>query len=69
MSSPESPRPAWREPMVWLVFGIPLATVIAGISTVIIAAGGTGMERAPGVRVTAQIQVDQPASTEAAARR
>jgi hypothetical protein len=26
-------RPAWREPLVWLVFGIPGLTVIAGLAT------------------------------------
>ncbi len=39
----ESPRSAWREPMVWLVIALPLASVIAGVSLVVIAArsGGT----------------------------
>ena len=30
-------RSAWREPMVWLVFGIPAATVLAGLATLAIA--------------------------------
>lgn len=34
----ESPRPAWREPLVWLVVGIPAATVVAGFATWWIAA-------------------------------
>ncbi|HYF58306.1 MAG TPA: FixH family protein [Burkholderiaceae bacterium] len=33
-----SPRPAWREPLVWLVAGIPAATVAAGAATWWIAA-------------------------------
>jgi hypothetical protein len=31
-------RPAWREPLVWLVVGIPAATVVAGVFTWWIAA-------------------------------
>jgi hypothetical protein len=31
-------RPAWREPLVWLVVGIPAATVVAGVVTWWIAA-------------------------------
>lgn len=30
-------RPWWREPYVWLVIGGPLAVVVAGIATVVIA--------------------------------
>jgi len=32
------PRPAWREPLVWLVFGIPAITIPAGLVTWWIAA-------------------------------
>jgi hypothetical protein len=28
-----TPRPGWREPWVWLVFGIPALTVVAGLAT------------------------------------
>ena len=36
--TPEStPRPWWREPYVWMVIGGPLAVVVAGIATVVIA--------------------------------
>ncbi len=69
MAQNTSHRPAWREPMVWLVTGIPVATVIAGITTLVIIAGGHGMDRAPGVRVTAQIQVEQPAPKDSASQR
>lgn len=31
-------RPWWKEPMVWLVAGLPLSAVIAGLTTVWIAA-------------------------------
>jgi hypothetical protein len=39
MSLPTSlkPTPAWHEPLVWLVFGIPALTVVAGLITVWIA--------------------------------
>jgi hypothetical protein len=31
-------RPAWREPLVWMIVGIPAATVVAGLTTWWIAA-------------------------------
>lgn len=34
---PAPPRAAWREPMLWLVISGPLAVVIAGIATAVIA--------------------------------
>lgn len=38
-STPTAPvRPAWREPLVWLVVGIPASTVVAGVFTWWIAA-------------------------------
>jgi len=37
---PSAQRPWYREPMLWLVIGIPLATVVAGITTVVIAYSG-----------------------------
>lgn len=49
-------RPAWREPMVWLVAGLPLASVIAGIGLLIIAARSGSDSVADPVRRTAQIQ-------------
>lgn len=30
-------RPWWREPLVWMVIGGPLAVVVAGIATLVIA--------------------------------
>lgn len=44
-------KPAWREPMVWLVFGLPLASIIAGIGLVIIAVRSGGADT-----VTDQVQ-------------
>jgi len=50
-------RPAWREPMVWLVAGLPLASVIAGIGLLVIASRSGGSDSiADPVRRTAQIQ-------------
>lgn len=33
-------RPAWREPWVWLVVGLPAVVVVASITTLVIAHGG-----------------------------
>jgi hypothetical protein len=30
-------RPAWREPMLWLVVGLPLVVICASIVTIILA--------------------------------
>lgn len=38
---PEAPkRPAWKEPLVWLVVGLPASVVVAGVITVVIAVRG-----------------------------
>lgn len=51
-------RPAWREPMLWLVVALPLASVIAGITTLTLALRSGGADAVPGeVRRTAQIQI------------
>lgn len=51
-------RPVWREPMLWLVAGLPLASVFAGIALVIVASRNGGSDAiADPVRRTAQIQV------------
>ncbi|WP_430422758.1 hypothetical protein [Methylibium petroleiphilum] len=39
--APERPLPWWREPMLWLVLGGPLAVVVAGIVTAVIAVRGS----------------------------
>lgn len=49
-------RPAWREPMVWLVAGLPLTSVIAGIALLVIATRSGSDSVADPVRRTAQIQ-------------
>lgn len=43
--------PAWREPMVWLVFGLPALVVVAGITTLVIA-----IQHRDGGEVTDQVQ-------------
>lgn len=35
-----TPRPWWREPMLWLVLGGPLAVVLAALATAVIAVRG-----------------------------
>lgn len=51
-------RPAWREPMVWLVAAIPAMSIVAGVGLLIVAirAGGADAIAEP-VRRTAQVQV------------
>lgn len=51
-------RPAWREPMVWLLCALPLAAVVAGIAMVFVAGGAGSTDAvAEPVRRTAQVQV------------
>lgn len=51
-------RSAWREPMVWLVAALPAASIIAGVSLLVIAIRSGGADSvADPVQRTAQIQV------------
>jgi hypothetical protein len=43
-AQPETPRPAWREPMVWLVFAIPAASVVAAFALLVAAARSSGTD-------------------------
>ena len=54
----QPPRPAWREPMVWLVVAIPAASVVASFALLFAAARSSGNNDlvADPVRRTAQIQ-------------
>lgn len=61
-------RPWFREPMLALVIGIPLATVAAGIATLVIAARGPGDAMDDGVRRVAQAQIVDLAPDREAAR-
>ena len=50
-------KPFWREPMVWLVFGLPLASVVAGVSLVVTAVRSGGADTvSDDVQRVAQIQ-------------
>ena len=56
-----------REPMLWLVIGLPLAAVVAGLLTLAIAIRAGGSDVIPEeVRRTAQIQVRDLGADEAA---
>lgn len=62
-------RRLWREPMLWLVAGIPLATLVAGFLTLRIAGGSGALDAAPEtVRRTAQTQTTDLSADEQAAR-
>jgi len=50
-------RPFWREPMMWLVLGLPLASVVAGVILVSLAARDSSDSVGDVVTRTAQIQV------------
>lgn len=54
MAPPESP---WRNPMVWLVAGIPAASIVAGVGLVVVAVRQPNDAITDKVRRTAQIQV------------
>lgn len=63
-------RRAWREPMLWLVFGLPAAVVAAGFITLWLAIRSGGADAvADEVRRTAQIQTTDLGPDEVAARR
>ena len=51
-------RKSWQEPMVWLMVGIPAATVVAGLATLAIALRAGSMDTVPAsVQRVAQAQV------------
>ena len=65
----DTSRPAWREPLVWLVFGIPAIAVVALVWMVFIAAGpGSTDSVDTAVKRTAQIQFADLGPDETAAR-
>lgn len=61
------PRGAFREPMVWLVAGLPAAAVLAGIATIVLAVGSDAGDAR--VRRIAQTQTTDLAPDQEAARR
>jgi hypothetical protein len=69
MNDSDTARAAWREPLVWLVFGIPAIAVVALVWMLFIAAGpGSTDSVDPAVKRTAQVQVADLGPDEAAAR-
>jgi hypothetical protein len=61
-------QPARREPMLFLVIGLPAAAVVAGIATLVLALGGEGNAGDARVRRVAQAQMTDLAPDLAAAR-
>lgn len=59
MDATQATRPAWKEPMLWLVAAIPAASVFASVALLAAAARSSGNDDAVADRVqrTAQIQV------------
>ncbi|WP_374607582.1 FixH family protein [Thermomonas sp.] len=69
MDARDTPRSPLREPLVWLVFGIPAIAVVALVWMVFIAAGpGSTDSVDTAVKRTAQIQVADLGPDQAAAR-
>lgn len=63
-----SQRPAWREPMVWLMVGLPLASVVTGLLLVATAVRAGGADEVDDqVQHRAQAQVSELAPDERAA--
>lgn len=68
MNNTDRSRSGWREPLVWLVFGIPAIAVVALVWMVFIAAGpGSTDSVDPAVRRTAQVQIADLGPDQAAA--
>lgn len=69
-SSPRAARPFWKEPMVWLVWGLPLASVVAGIWLVVVAVRSGGADVVTDkVQRVSQIQTTDLGPDERAAQR
>ena len=49
---------AWRQPLLWLVLALPAATVVAGFTTLGLAAAGPDTSGDAAVKRTAQAQVE-----------
>lgn len=61
---------AWRQPVFWLVLGLPLLGIIAGIGIVVAAISSGGSDAlSSSVRRTAQIQLEDTAADLAALQR
>jgi len=57
MTDEQNNRPFWREPMMWLVIGLPLVVVIACVNLLIVASRDSSDAVGDVVQRTAQIQV------------
>jgi hypothetical protein len=65
-----APRRRWLQPELWLVVGLPLATLLGGAATLRLATGDLSVDgEAEGVRRTAQVQTAELGPDLAAARR
>ena len=53
----EQPPSPWRNPVMWLVVGLPVVSIVAGVSLVVIASRDSNDAVPDRVRRTAQIQV------------
>jgi hypothetical protein len=62
-------RSAWREPMLWLVAGLPAASVAAGVALLVAISRDNVDALSAGVRRTAQIQAEDTRADEEALRR
>ena len=65
----EARRAAWREPMAWLVAGLPLAVVVAALLTIHVARRSPADASSGGTRRIAQMQLEDLAPDREAARR
>ncbi len=69
-SPAEAKRPFWKEPMMWVVLGIPLASIVAGVGLVVVAVRSGGADAVTDtVQRTAQIQTTDLGPDERAAQR
>ncbi|MFP7721301.1 FixH family protein [Lysobacter sp. A3-1-A15] len=60
----------WRNPVIWLVIGLPLVAVVAGIGLIVVSVRSGGSDAVPeDVRRTAQVQVADIGPDAVAARR
>ncbi|KRA54464.1 nitrogen fixation protein FixH [Pseudoxanthomonas sp. Root65] len=69
-ASAANARPFWKEPMVWLVWGLPLASVVAGLWLVVTAVRAGGADPViDEVQRVSQIQTTDLGPDERAAQR
>lgn len=63
-------KPFWKTPLMWLVIGLPLASIVAGVSLVVIAVRSGGADAVPDeVRRMSQVQTTDLALDEQARAR